>query len=152
MIVFLFCLQMDAVLNDVFQYYNTSDFVNAITARDYSHIDNYHQYVLADNPEKIFLLNLECEFVIGKTFFIGGNAKTTCDYKLGDTSFDVLGMDYTFKAGLRLLDDALEIGYLHDCNHPIQTWRYYYSDHFMDQSFEYAANKIYVAVKGKVTL
>jgi hypothetical protein len=140
MLVILFALNMNLITLD-----NEQLFDRQAWDRVY--------YDISKSDHQYGTINFDVEAVLWKTFFIGGDVKTLVEYPAEGTDhdFDPKGMDYKFRTGFRFFDGNLEIGFLHECDHPIYTWL---TDGMRNtvQSYERANEQVYIQIKSKLEL
>jgi hypothetical protein len=109
LILFLFSLQLNLFLRDQ-------------QSLCYPYYDKGALYNIVDSPEKVGTIKFDGEFIFWDTFFIGGGMNVITSYTMGKSSFKPYNLDSSFKAGFRFFSDQLEIGFTHECNHPIYPW------------------------------
>jgi hypothetical protein len=135
MFVLLFVLQTNLILMDDLSLYH----------KDKPEIV---YYTLWNDGVKFFSIKLEAEIVVADWFFIGGSVKSLTGFPVNDRC-QIVGVDYIFTTGVRL-GENFEIGFRHECDHPVN--QYYWVDGLSDyfQSYEKTKEEIYIQFKGKV--
>lgn len=70
--------------------------------------------------ENVYYIHFDAEILMFDHFFIGGSTKIFIQSVKDDYQFFPIENDFLFKAGFRFKN--LEIGFRHQCNHPVMNY------------------------------
>jgi hypothetical protein len=136
MFLFIFFLETNVILYDDFSL--MSPFQNEM-----------YRYNISGSGMKYGSMTFGCEATITETFFVSGSMKALIGFPY-ESGCDLLGIDSAFRMGARW--ECFELGYRHDCNHPVYSFYQREGYHSVVQSEQCSRSEVYLKIEGKVEL